>query len=256
MSDDQHSSPPCPVDDSIIEQPYREQQILQHEVNCWESAAAGPQVNTDSSWPGSPWEQAPSASSPAHSASAYAWCCEDDRVLTETDHRNIASFGGYNLDAWSPELSVAGSSVAIGICSAHPSESAAVLSSRPDQPRTCSVNAHNVSMCVLGVSAEDAAARACADMVMADELTNAQSAVEGHSGGSATAAASGAIVPALQTEQPCQETGLQPLQAVSGANNPQMVGAQDFMQLSMSRTFQEEGTQLRPPSISHAITAL
>ncbi|CAL8464600.1 g4135 [Coccomyxa elongata] len=144
------------------------------------------------------------------------------------------------LDACSPELSLAGSPVAIGICSADPSDSAAVLSSRPDQPRTCSVDAPNVSMCVLGVSAEDAAARARADVVMAEELTNARSAVEGHSGGSATAAAIGAIVPALRTEQPCQETGLQPLQAVPGANNPQMAGAGDFMQLNMSRAFQEK----------------
>lgn len=257
MSDDQHNSPPRRVADSLPEQAYREQQILQHEVSCWDSAAAAePQQYTDSGWPGPPWEQAQSAPSPAHSASAYAWCCEDDTALTNIRHRSLASFGGYSLEASSPELSLAGSPVAIGGCSADPGDSAAVLGSRADQLRTCLEDAHRVSQCLHGVSAEDAAARERADVGMAEELGDAQLAGEEHFEGADTAAARTAVLPALRIEQSCPETGPQPLQAVSGANSTQMVSAGDFMQLDGSRACQDDGTKLQPPSLSHAITAL
>ncbi|BDA49523.1 probable E3 ubiquitin-protein ligase HERC2 at N-terminal half [Coccomyxa sp. Obi] len=258
MSDDQQISQRSRVADSLPEQPYREQQLLQHEVSCWESTAAGPQQHRDSGWPGPPWEHTQSAASPAHSASAYAWCCEDDAALTNTAHRSVASFGGYSLEALSPELSSAGSPVAIGGCSTDPGDSAAVLSSRADQPRTCSEDAQKYFKCHDGISAEDGAARVRADVGTAEELEDARSAGKGHSRGADTGAASTAIVPALRTEQSCQETGPQPLQAVSGANIPQMASAENFMQLDMSRACHDDGAQIQPPSLgnTHAIAAL
>lgn len=255
MSDDQHSGPLCRVADSLEEEPHREQQMLQHEASYWEIATSGPQQHSYSGWSGPAWEQAQLAASPAHSASAYAWCCEDDIALTnDTSHRSVASFGGYSLGVLSPELSLAGSPAAIGSCAADPGDCVAVLRSRPDQPLTCSQDANSVIQSLQGVSEEGAAGH-----MHAEELRDARSAIEAHFGGGGTAATSAAIMSALRTEQSCQETRPQPLLAMSGGSNPQLVSAGDFMQLDISHACHGDGAQLQPPSSSalpHAITAL
>ena len=252
MSDDQHNSLQCQTADSLPEKPYREQEVLQHEVSCWESGAGVPQQH---SRPGPFWEQGQSGATPAHSASAYAWCCEDDIGLTDTAPCSAASFGGYVLDSWSPELSLAGSPVAIGGCLANPGDSAAGLSSRANQPQTCSEHPQKTSQCLHDVSAEDRAAQASEDELAAEELKFVRSALV-HSRGGDAAAANTAKVPALRTEESCQEAGLQSLRVVSDAHSPQVVSAGKLVQLDMSRGCQDEGTQLRPPSLSHAVTAL
>ncbi len=168
---------------------------------------------------------------------------------------SAASYGGYVLDSWSPELSLAGNPVAIGGCSANPGDSAAVLSSREDQPQTCSEHPQKTSQCLHDVSAEDTAAQASEDELAAEELKIVRSALV-HLRGGDDAAANTAIVPALRTEESSKEAGLQPLRVVSDAHSPQIVSAGKLVQLDMTRGCQDEGTQLRPPSLSHAITAL